>query len=139
MRLLDFLIGAIQVRYWNYKGTNYSLVYPNIYIGGIGHPKFKNYLRVDLLPEGKYIEIKYLDEGADLVNYLSGKKDPLLVYCNKGRGRSALIVAAYLVKYQSMKCYEAYRYLRNKRNVVYCTKEQLRSLRDYEKWISMIE
>lgn len=60
-----------------------------------------NYHRLEVL-DATVPADEYLSEGADWINQQIESGRIVLVHCAKGRGRSATLVAAYLMRYESL-------------------------------------
>lgn len=55
------------------------------------------------------------------------------VHCKAGRGRSAMVVIAYLIKYHQMSLKQAYAYALSQRSVIIFRPSQWNRLKEYEK------
>jgi protein-tyrosine phosphatase len=73
-----------------------------------------------------------LDEGTDFIQQHIVDGDSVLIHCAKGRGRSAAMMAAYLMRYKGMSYKEAKALLDDKRPL---TNLQGRHQRVLESWI----
>ena len=108
----------------------------------INNLKYQNFLENHGL---KYINIKIPDRyGASpevlsqivgLIDEKVSKGRKVLVHCNLGRGRSTLVVAAYLVG-QGLSPEEAIRKIKEKRNVTYLNERQMQALSDFADTLS---
>jgi protein-tyrosine phosphatase len=76
-------------------------------------------------PKDLIMIVEWLDEEEK-----KGKK--VLVHCNLGRGRAALIVAAYMV-YNGTAPEEAIKKIKEKRQVTYLNSRQLQALNEFSK------
>ncbi len=74
-----------------------------------------------------------LDEGVAFIRQHVEAGDRVLIHCAKGRGRSATLVAAYLMRYEGMNYDEARSFLTSKRSLVNL---QGRHQRTLENWIN---
>jgi atypical dual specificity phosphatase len=86
----------------------------------------------------KVPDVTVPDEGAitEAVDWITEQIDDgrtVLVHCAKGRGRSATILAAYLMREQSMSFDDAYALMKSKRRL---TKLQSRHRRVLEAWLA---
>lgn len=73
-----------------------------------------------------------LDEGVDFIRHHVLLNNPVLIHCAKGRGRSAALVAAYLMRYEGMSYDEAQEFLVSKRSLVNLQGRHQRAL---QRWI----
>lgn len=90
-----------------------------------------------------YLPINVLDMGvpdsADLsrsTNFIDKhveQGNPVLVHCAKGRGRSAVTLAAYLMKHEGMSFDEAVGLMKGKRRLV---KQEARHRKSAEQWLA---
>lgn len=90
-----------------------------------------------------YLHINVLDMGvpnsADLSRSVAFIREqveqnrPVLIHCAKGRGRSAVTLAAYLMKYHDMRFDEAVAFMKGKRRLV---KQEPRHRKSAEAWIA---
>ena len=136
---------------------NFNKITENLWVGGANSPKlivaqnfnivldlreindlkYQNFLENHGL---KYINIKIPDRyGAspevlsqivELIDEKVNKSRKVLVHCNLGRGRSTLVVAAYLVD-QGLSPEEAIRKIKEKRSVTYLNERQMQALSDF--------
>jgi len=131
----DLILGAIVSRVRNVRRTNYTRVLKYLYVGGKGHRSFPVEIDVRDIREGSYVEPETLSSYLKLlVEGLVNKRD-VLVFCDKGRGRSVMVVCCYLITFLRMSWLEAYKLVKRIHPQAYLTREQFRSLRDYEKYI----
>jgi protein-tyrosine phosphatase len=73
-----------------------------------------------------------LDEGVAFIHEEIEQKRVVLVHCAKGRGRSATLLAAYLMRYENMSFDEANKLMKEKRKL---TKLENRHRRHLEEWL----
>jgi protein-tyrosine phosphatase len=73
-----------------------------------------------------------LDKGVDFIHNHVERDHKVLIHCAKGRGRSAAMLAAYLMRYEGMSYDEARDFLVSKRSLVNL---QNRHQRVLEEWI----
>jgi len=132
----DLIFGFLVSRIRNITNSNYSRVLNHLYVGGKGHEEFPIEIDARLhMEEGSYIHPLILDKYVDvLTTNLVYKKD-VLVFCDKGRGRSVMVVCGYLIKFLGMSWIQSYKFLKDRHPQAYLTREQFRSLREYEKYI----
>jgi atypical dual specificity phosphatase len=76
-----------------------------------------------------------LDEGVEFIRQHVGQNHKVLVHCAKGRGRSATMLAAYLMRYEGMGYEEAREFLHSKRSLVNIQGRHQRAL---ESWIQQV-
>ncbi len=136
---------------------NTNEITENVWVGGVNSPelvvsqnfdvvfdlreiddsKYRNFLKNHDI---EYVNVKVPDRyGAapevlsqivGLINEKVGEGRKILVHCNLGRGRSTLVVAAYLVN-QGLSTEDAIRKIKEKRNVTYLNERQRRALSDF--------
>jgi len=132
----DLVSGFLISRTRNLRRINHSKILKYLYVGGRGHKQFP--IEIDTrahMEEGSYVHPLVLNKYVEaLARSLAYKKD-VLVFCDKGRGRSVMVVCGYLMRFLRMTWVEAYRFLKNRHPQSYLTREQFRSLREYEKII----
>jgi len=73
-----------------------------------------------------------LDEGSDFVHQHMQNGDTVLIHCAKGRGRSATLLAAYLMRYEGLSYDEARALMVSKRSLVNIQSRHQKAL---EAWI----
>lgn len=77
-----------------------------------------------------------LIKGSDFINKQVIQHKKVYVHCKSGMGRSASIVAAYLMRYKFMDAHSARATLAMKRPVVFSMKsKQLKNLINFENWL----
>jgi len=72
------------------------------------------------LPTPDFSPVLYKDlcTGADFVQQVAEKQDKgCYVHCNAGKGRSTMVVLAYMIKYKQMTAMDALRHVESKRNI----------------------
>jgi hypothetical protein len=72
------------------------------------------------LPTPDYSPVSYedLSTGADFVQKMAEREDKgVYVHCNAGKGRSTMVVLAYMIKYKRMKAIDALRLIETKRKI----------------------
>lgn len=89
-----------------------------------------------------YIQIKvfdmlvpqneHFDAGIEFTRHHIENDGVVLIHCAKGRGRSAVLMAAYLMKHEGMTFDEAVAFMKNKRRLV---KQEGRHRTAAEKWL----
>ncbi|HMT22614.1 MAG TPA: dual specificity protein phosphatase [Promineifilum sp.] len=89
-----------------------------------------NYHRLEVL-DAMVPEDNYLSEGADWIDEQIDSGRTVLVHCAKGRGRSATVVAAYLMRHQGMPFSESHELMKSVRPLV---KLEDRHRRRLESW-----
>ena len=90
-----------------------------------------------------YIQIKvfdmmipdneHFDAGVGFTREHIEKDGVVLIHCAKGRGRSAVLMVAYLMKYHGMSFDEAVKYMKDKRSLV---KQEPRHRKAATEWIA---
>ena len=89
-------------------------------------------------PDYKGVNLMLVDEGADWVAKQIKAGKNVYVHCKSGKGRSATVVAAYLMKYHGYTFKEVQAYIRGKRKWVSIHKwwqEHYWVLKNYEKFL----
>ena len=77
-----------------------------------------------------------LDEGVAFIHKHVEADEPVLIHCAKGRGRSATLLAAYLMRYEDMTYDEARSFMAAKRPLVNLQGRHRRAL---ESWIDQYQ
>jgi protein-tyrosine phosphatase len=141
---------------------NTNKITENVWVGGANNPrlvvsqnfnvvfnlreiedlKYQNFLMNHGL---EYVNVKIPDRyGASpevlsqivaLIDEKVSEGRKVLVHCNLGRGRSALVVAAYLVSH-GLSPEEALKKIKEKRNVTYLNERQRQALSDFADTLS---
>lgn len=125
--------GILITEILNLIGFNDSHIIDNIYIGGYRHTPFDTEINVRSLPNGfAYYDMENLDKFVEEIN---NSKSNVLVYCKRGMVRSATVIAAYLIKYRNFSVELAKSYLQEKRNYIFLGYHQMRTLREYKRWL----
>jgi len=132
----DLISGFIRSRIRNIKNSNYSRVLNHLYVGGKGYKEFP--IEIDArvqMDEGIYVYPFILDGYVNTLGVNLAYRKDVLVFCDKGRGRSVMVICGYLIKFLRMSWIQAYRFVKDKHPQAYLTREQFRSLREYERYI----
>jgi len=80
--------------------------------------------------------LRLLDDGADFINKRLSEMGNVYVHCKSGRGRSAIVVCAYLVKYKRLDAHNAHAELLQSRQSIFSRDSSLmRQLVSYETWL----
>ncbi len=79
------------------------------------------------------VPLKELDEGATFIAEQLKNERALYVHCKSGKGRSASLVMAYLMKYERLSFDDALKFLKTNRPDISLMPTQLESLRLYSK------
>ncbi|KAB7506955.1 Dual specificity protein phosphatase 19 [Armadillidium nasatum] len=108
---------------------NASVGIPNLFEGWF------TYLKKNVLDNPEFPLIDMFDECCDFIHFaiLSGGR--VLVHCNAGVSRSASIVIAYLMKYNSMTLDNAFAFVKQKRSFIKPNEGFVRQLKEYEQRI----
>ena len=71
------------------------------------------------LPTPDYSKVLYKDlcVGADFVHKIVSSNASCYIHCNAGKGRSTMVVLAYLIKYQEMTATDALKLIESKRKI----------------------
>ncbi len=88
---------------------------------------FKQIRVVDCLPLKK----EQIDEGIDYLTEILATGNVVYVHCKAGRGRSASIVIAYLMKNQGVSFNEALSFVQRQRPQIKLNKQQRQAILDY--------
>jgi diacylglycerol kinase (ATP) len=84
------------------------------------------------IPDRHGISAKDLSKIVEWLEEKDKKGDKVLVHCNLGRGRAALVVAAYMV-HEGAKPEEAIKKIKEKRKVAYLNSQQQQALNEFSK------
>lgn len=106
---------------------NATIELPNLPVPGIEYVK----VAVDDSPFAN-ISI-YFDKIADLIHETCQKGGKTLVHCVAGVSRSASLCIAYLLKYDNMSLYDAYKFVKERRPIIRPNNGFFRQLIDYER------
>ncbi|HSA98276.1 MAG TPA: dual specificity protein phosphatase 23 [Candidatus Nitrosotenuis sp.] len=101
---------------------------PNSWLDGI------EYLHVpteDLMAP----DLEKIDSAADYINERIRNKEPVMVHCAAGIGRTGTVLAGYLIKYQKMTAKEAIEKVRNERPGSIQSDVQEMAVSMYEKYL----
>jgi atypical dual specificity phosphatase len=91
-----------------------------------------DYLRLKV-PDVMVPSADDLDKGAAFINEHVNRGDVVLVHCAKGRGRSATLLAAYLMRFRNLSYEQAKSLLVSKRSLVHL---QTRHRKTLESWFA---
>ena len=142
---------------------NMNQITKHVWIGGINHPKFiiqntfndvmdlreKNSAKYKIILENhgiSYYNIKITDRWGTspqtiykivcLIFQKAKKNRKILVHCNLGRGRSALILGAYLICL-GIKLENSIKEIKVRRTVTYLNSKQMEALEEFNNWITI--
>eukprot|EP00282_Hemiselmis_andersenii_P015665 CAMPEP_0114134226 /NCGR_PEP_ID=MMETSP0043_2-20121206/14041_1 /TAXON_ID=464988 /ORGANISM="Hemiselmis andersenii, Strain CCMP644" /LENGTH=150 /DNA_ID=CAMNT_0001227845 /DNA_START=312 /DNA_END=761 /DNA_ORIENTATION=+ len=93
------------------------------------------------VPDYSAPSLEAIVEGVRWIHKQVGMGRGVLVHCNAGRGRSVIIVLAYLlVKHKAFDCESAYEHVKSRRDVanlrvMWGTRPQWRSLKKFHRWL----
>lgn len=82
---------------------------------------------IDFLP----LTMEEIDSGVEYLSTMLANGEGVYVHCKAGRGRSATIVIAYLMKYQSLSFDEAYQFVYDVRPQINLNVEQRKAIYEY--------
>ena len=82
------------------------------------YPDDFNYMNIHVRDVDNEDLFYYFDECSDYINSVIEKGGKILVHCSYGVSRSASLVIAYLIKYQKMSYEDAYKLVKEKRNII---------------------
>ena len=86
------------------------------------------------IDDSPYAKISpYFDKCAKLIHDVKARGGKTLVHCIAGVSRSASLIMAYLIKYQSMSLRQAYDFLKTKREIVHPNTGFFRQLITFER------
>ena len=91
-----------------------------------------NYRRLEVL-DATVPADEYLSEGADWINEQIENGRTVLVHCAKGRGRSATLVAAYLMRHENLPYDECRDIMKDVRPLVKLESRHRRRLEDWHR------
>jgi protein tyrosine phosphatase len=144
----DYMLGMMRyyMQPYIYKNNYYNIskITDNLYISDICSAMNKDKLKeegiTDILctilgvypiypDEFKYKNIhvrdteeedieKYFEECGEYIDNVIRNNGKILVHCSYGISRSATIVIAYLMKYKGMRLNEAYKYVKDRRDII---------------------
>lgn len=91
-------------------------------------------------PDYNPVKLEDMDKGADFVHDTVQKNKSVYVHCNGGRGRSTIIVLAYLIKYKGMDPLGAFLQCKRQRKIAHLTmccgiRPQWRCVKNFERHI----
>jgi len=73
--------------------------------------------------------------GTAIINEAVGNKNIIYIHCKYGHGRSPTMVAAYFIRYKSMRFGEAVAFVSQKRKEIHLNELQIKALEDFAtKW-----
>jgi atypical dual specificity phosphatase len=80
-------------------------------------------------------DLEKIDSAVDYINERIRNKEPVMVHCAAGIGRTGTILASYLIKYQKMTAKDAIEKLRNERPGSVQSEMQEMAVSMYEKYL----
>jgi len=80
-------------------------------------------------------DMEKIDQAVDFIQKRIEKKEPVMVHCAAGIGRTGVILACYLIKYENYSAKEAIQNVRNKRPGSIQSETQEIAIRLYEKHV----
>ena len=80
-------------------------------------------------------DMEKIDQAVDFIQKRLEKKEPVMVHCAAGIGRTGVILACYLIKYENYSAKEATQNVRNKRPGSIQSETQEIAIRLYEKHV----
>ncbi len=140
--LIDMIFGAIKQRTIKYVRNkngiaDIDLIEKDIFIGSYPD-KYTDVLPCitkmhvyEIVEEGKPLELNELNALVSVVN----NKKPIVVLCHRGRGRSAMVILGYLMRYRKLSLNEAIRAIKYIRPI-YLNNKQYKRMKEYEQWIN---
>lgn len=80
------------------------------------------------IPDMTMLGLDELHKGAD---FIKRYENHIYIHCKAGRGRSVAVTMAYLIKYKEMTYHEAYRFMEERRPIMYLTESQKKGLQAF--------
>lgn len=82
-------------------------------------------------PDMHAMELEEIEQAVEWVDQNISAGKAVYIHCKAGRGRSAMIVIAYLIRYHGMEYKDALQYLSQKRSVIRFRPCQLKRLKEF--------